>query len=189
MKNDPRLILKNPVNLRPKNENSYTMKLVGFAHKFGDNISTDLIIPGRYFHLRSNLLELAKHLMEDAYPDFINRIKPGDFIVAVRNFGCGSSREHAPTIIKMAGISVVLAKSFARIFYRNSINLGLLPIEVDTDEFETGDSLEIDLASGLLKNNRIGKEIKFLPPSLPMLKILEDGGLIAHIKKHGGIEI
>jgi 3-isopropylmalate/(R)-2-methylmalate dehydratase small subunit len=165
------------------------MKLVGFAHKFGDNISTDEIIPGRYFHLRSNLSELAKHLMEDVKTNLINRIQPGDFIVAGRNFGCGSSREHAPTIIKMAGISVVLAKSFARIFYRNSINLGLLPIEVNTDELQEGDNLEIDLPDGRIKNNSNGKEIKFLPPSPEMLKILEDGGLVAHIKKHGGIEI
>ncbi|MDI6751993.1 MAG: 3-isopropylmalate dehydratase small subunit [bacterium] len=165
------------------------MKLSGFAHKFGDNISTDLIISGRYFHLRSNLPELAKHLMEDACPDFINRIKPGDFIIAGKNFGCGSSREHAPTIIKMAGIPVVIAKSFARIFYRNSINLGLLPIEVDTDELQEGNNLEIDLLNGRLKNNESGKEIKFLPPSPEMLKILSDGGLIAHIKKYRRIEI
>jgi len=165
------------------------MKLSGISHKFGDNISTDLIIPGRYFHLRSNLLELAKHLMEDADPEFVNRVKLGDFIVAGRNFGCGSSREHAPTIIKMAGISVVIAKSFARIFYRNSINLGLLPIETDTDGLQEGDSLEIDIAKGIIKNNSSDKETSFLPPSPEMLKILSDGGLIAHIKKYGGIQI
>ncbi|MBU1598755.1 3-isopropylmalate dehydratase small subunit [bacterium] len=165
------------------------MKLSGISHKFGDDISTDLIIPGRFFHLRSNLLELAKHLMEDSDPDFVNRVKPGDFIVAGRNFGCGSSREHAPTIIKMAGISTVIAKSFARIFYRNSINLGLLPIEADTDGCEEGDSLEIEIESGIIKNNRNGQETRFLPPSPPMLKILSDGGLISHIKKHGGIKL
>lgn len=165
------------------------MKLSGFAHKFGDNISTDEIIPGRYFHLRSNLPELAKHVMEDANPDFVNKVNPGDFIIAGRNFGCGSSREHAPTIIKMAGVSCVIAKSFARIFYRNSINLGLLPIEADTDGIEEDDSLEIDIGKGRLKNNKTGYEIVFLPPSSEMLKILEDGGLIAHIKRYGRIEI
>lgn len=165
------------------------MKLVGICHKFGDDISTDLIIPGRFFHLRSNLPELAKHLMEDVDPDFVKKVKPGDFIVAGRNFGCGSSREHAPTIIKMAGIQAVIANSFARIFYRNSINLGLLPIEADTEGLEEGDSLEIDLEKGIIKNKRDGQERRFLPLSPPLLAILSDGGLISHIKKHGRIKI
>ena len=99
--------------------------LKGLAHKFGDDISTDLIAPGRYFHLRSNLPELAKHVLEDADPDFASRVKKGDFVVAASNFGLGSSREHAPVIIRMAGVAAVLAKSFARIFFRNAINVGL----------------------------------------------------------------
>jgi len=99
--------------------------LKGKAIKLGDNISTDLIIPGRYAHLRSNLLELAKHALEDADPTFVSRVKPSDFLVAGKNFGLGSSREHAPVVIKMAGISAILAKSVARIFFRNAINQGM----------------------------------------------------------------
>ncbi len=171
-----------------KSQNCGSIKLSGYTHKFGDNVSTDLIIPGRFFHLRSNLPELAKHLMEDAKPNFIEKIKEGDFIVGGKNFGCGSSREHAPTIIKIAGIKAVLAKSFARIFFRNAINLGLLVIECDTSGIEDGDYLTIDF-SGIVSNPRTGKKIEFIPQSFSMKKILEDGGLVEHIKKHGGIEI
>src|SRR3990172_5966835 len=117
----------------------------GKAWKFGDDISTDLIAPGRLFHLRSNLPEFTKHVLEDARPGFFDMIAPGDFVVAGKNFGQGSSREHAPTIIKMAGIGAVLAKSFARIFYRNAINIGLPAIICDTDRIEEGDELELDL--------------------------------------------
>src|SRR3990172_11872960 len=106
---------------------------MGKAWKFGDNISTDLIAPGRYFHLRSNLPELAKHVLEGARPEFASLVRSGDFVVVGENFGLGSSREHAPVIIKLAGTRAVLAKSFARIFYRNAINIGLPAIVVDTD--------------------------------------------------------
>lgn len=164
------------------------MKLSGYAHKFGDNISTDLIIAGRFFHLRSNIPDLAKHLMEDVYPGFIDKIKVGDFIVGGCNFGCGSSREHAPAIIKIAGIKAVLAKSFARIFFRNAINLGLLVIECDTDGIEDKDRLTIDDA-GFIENERTGKNIPFVPLPPFIKRILSDGGLIEHIKRHQGIKL
>ncbi|HAW50420.1 TPA: 3-isopropylmalate dehydratase [bacterium] len=160
------------------------MKLIGYSHKFGDNVSTDLIIPGRFFHLRSNLNELKLHLFEDVYPNFIEKINEGDFIVGGKNFGCGSSREHAPTIIKLAGIKAVLAKSFARIFFRNAINLGLLAIEADTDDIESGDKLIIDDEEGYIENERTGKKIGFTLLSPSIKKILLDGGLVEHIKKH-----
>ena len=121
------------------------MELKGKAFKFGDDISTDHIAPGRLFHLRSNLPELAKHVLEDADPDFASKMNKGDFVVAGNNFGLGSSREHAPQIIKIAGVGAVLAKSFARIFYRNAINIGLLLIECDTDKINASDELEIDI--------------------------------------------
>jgi len=161
----------------------------GRAFKFGDDISTDLIAPGRLFHLRSNLPELAKHVLEDADPEFPARVRPGDFVVAGKNFGLGSSREHAPTIIKLAGVSAVLAKSFARIFFRNAINVGLPVVIVDTDEIRDGDELELDLAGGVLRNLTRGTEVRV--PALPpvMLRILADGGLLSHIKKHGGFAL
>lgn len=158
----------------------------GTAHKFGDDISTDLIAPGRYFHLRSQLEELARHVMEDANPDFAHRVKPGDFIVAGKNFGCGSSREHAAVIIKMAGVSAVLAKSFARIFYRNAINIGLPVIECDTDEINNGDELKIHLEEGMVKNLTRDTAINFHSIPKFMMNILLDGGLVEHIKKHHG---
>jgi len=162
------------------------MKLHGKAHKFGDDISTDLIAPGRLFHLRGNLPELAKHVLEDADPEFPKNVREGDFVVGGKNFGCGSSREHAPTIIKMSGVSAVLAKSFARIFYRNAINVGLPVLECDTDRIAQGDELEVDLLKGVVENK--SKKIKLKAKPLPdvMIRILNDGGLVEHVKKHGG---
>lgn len=160
------------------------LKLKGKVFKFGDDISTDLIAPGRYFHLRSNLEELAKHVMEDADPEFYSRIKPGDFIVAGNNFGLGSSREHAPTIIKLAGISAVMAKSFARIFFRNAINVGLPVIECETKDIDQNDELEIDLEQGSLTNLTKGTKQNFSKLPKVMTNILQDGGLIEHIRKH-----
>lgn len=160
------------------------MILKGTTWKFGDNISTDLIAPGRYFHLRSNLPELAKHVMEDADPTFASKVKKGDFIVGGSNFGLGSSREHAPTIIKLAGVSAVLAKSFARIFYRNSINVGLPVLICDTDKIETGNQLEIDLEKGTVINTAKNIKLTFAPLPKVMINILNDGGLVAHIQKH-----
>jgi 3-isopropylmalate/(R)-2-methylmalate dehydratase small subunit len=165
------------------------MKLTGNAWKFGDNISTDLICPGRYFHLRSNLPELAKHVLEDADPDFAEKMKEGDFVVGGNNFGLGSSREHAPTIIKLAGVSAVLAKSFARIFYRNAINVGLPLLECNTDKIDEGDELEIELLEGVIKDKAKGIELKAPPLPRAMMNILNDGGLVSHIAKHNGFQI
>jgi 3-isopropylmalate/(R)-2-methylmalate dehydratase small subunit len=165
------------------------MLLNGKAHKFGDNISTDLIAPGRLFHLRSNLPELAKHTLEDADKDFVNRVKPGDFIVAGENFGLGSSREHAPIIIKLTGISVVLAKSFSRIFFRNAINIGLPALECDTDKIDNEDMLAIDLSKGVILDKTKNVEIKFQPLSQEAIILLRDGGLVEHIKKNKGFKL
>ena len=140
--------------------------LKGKAFKFGDNISTDLIVPGRLAGLRSNLPELAKHVLEDADPTFASRVKPGDFVVGGSNFGLGSSREHAPLVIKMAGVSAVLAKSVARIFFRNAINQGLPVLICDTDQIKDGDELEVDLAAGTVKDLTNGRTLTFgkIPP-------------------------
>src|SRR4030067_1892970 len=135
--------------------------LKGKAFKCGDNISTDLIVPGRLANLRSNLPELSKHVLEDADPTFASRVKPGDFVVGGINFGLGSSREHAPLVIKMAGVSAVLAKSVARIFFRNAINLGLPVLICDTDKIDDGDMLEVDLAGGTVKDLTNGSLLTF----------------------------
>ena len=165
------------------------MSYRGKAFKFGDNISTDHIAPGRLFHLRSNLEEFAKHVLEDADETFASRMEKGDFVVAGNNFGLGSSREHAPQIIKIAGVRAVLAKSFARIFYRNAINIGLLLIECDTDGINAGDELDVDIKAGLVKNLTQGTEIKIAPLPDVMIKLLDDGGLIEHIKKNGDFKL
>ena len=157
----------------------------GKAFKFGDGISTDHIAPGRLFHLRSNLEEFSKHVLEDADPNFASTMKKGDFVVAGNNFGLGSSREHAPQIIKIAGVGAVIAKSFARIFYRNAINIGLLLIECDTDKIDAGDELELDVQKGILKDVTKNLEIKIMPLPDVMIKLLNDGGLVEHIKKNG----
>jgi len=162
--------------------------LKGKVHKFGDNISTDLIAPGRFFHLRENLAELAKHTLEDADPEFVKKVKAGDFIVAGKNFGMGSSREHAPAIIKLCGVGAVLANSFARIFFRNAINIGLPVLECETEKITQGDELEIDLIKGTMRNRKKGWEISFRPLPQVMVNILRDGGLVEHIRKHGGFK-
>ena len=159
--------------------------LKGKVFKFGDSISTDHIIPGRYAHLRSNLPELAKHAMEDADTTFVSRVKPGDFIVGGSNFGLGSSREHAPLVIKIAGVSAILAKSVARIFFRNAINLGLPVLICDTDGISDGDELEIDLENGIVTDLTTGNKITFNKIPNVMLTILNEGGLLPYIEKHG----
>jgi len=161
----------------------------GKVWKFGDNVSTDLICPGRYYHLRSDLPELAKHTLEDADPDFAASVKEGDFVVGGRNFGLGSSREHAPIIIKLSGAGAVLAESFARIFYRNCINVGLPAIECDTSKFKAGDVLDIDLAAGSIRDLTTDETVYFRPLEPAMRRILADGGLVEHIKKHNGFAI
>ncbi len=165
------------------------MILKGKAWKFGDGISTDHIAPGRYFHLRTNLPELAEHVLEDADPEFAKKVNKGDFVVAGKNFGLGSSREHAPRIIKLKGVSAVLAKSFARIFYRNAINIGLPALQLDTDGIDEGDELEIDFKAGVVTNKTKDSKITFNPLPDVMVKLLEDGGLMEHIKKHGGFKL
>jgi len=163
--------------------------LTGRAFKFGDNISTDHIIPGRLAHLRSNLPELAKHVMEDADPTFATRVKAGDFIVAGTNFGLGSSREHAPLVIKTAGVSAILAKSVARIFFRNAINLGLPVLICETDSINDGDELKIDLKAGTIRDMTNGNQLRFSPIPEIMLHILDDGGLLPYIQKHGDFKL
>ena len=159
--------------------------LRGYVLKLGDNISTDHIQPGRYSYLRSNLPELAKHVLEDVDPTFISRVKKGDFVVAGRNLGLGSSREHAPLIIKLAGVSAVLAKSAARIFFRNAINVGLPVLICDTDRISDGDELEVDLAAGTIVDLTNGARLTFGKIPEVMLNILNEGGLVPYIKKYG----
>jgi len=163
--------------------------LKGRAFKFGDGISTDHIIPGRFAHLRSNLPELAKHVLEDADTTFASRVKSGDFVVGGNNFGLGSSREHAPLVIKMAGVSAILAKSVARIFFRNAINLGLPVLICDTDKINDGDELEIDLAAGAVSNVTSGSRFTFSKIPEVMLRILDEGGLIPYIQKYGDFKL
>jgi len=163
--------------------------LTGRAFKFGDSISTDHIIPGRLAHLRSNLPELAKHVLEDADPTFASRVKTGDFIVVGSNFGLGSSREHAPLIIKMSGVSAILAKSVARIFFRNAINQGLPVLICDTDKINDGDELEVDLVVGVVKDITNGNQLKISKMPEVMLHILKEGGLIPYIQKQGGFRL
>lgn len=167
------------------------MKLEGKAvvPKVKDDINTDYIISGRYKFKIQDPYELAKHVMEDIDPEFYSRVEKGDFLVAGRNFGCGSSREQAPQAIKYAGISVVLAKSFARIFYRNCFNLGLPAIECDTDKISENDKLEIDFDNGKINNLTKNIEIKISPLPKTMQTLLADGGLIEHFKKYGGFKL
>ena len=161
----------------------------GKAWKLGDGISTDHIIPGRYFYLRSNLPELAKHILEYERPGFNEKVAQGDFIVGGKNFGQGSSREHAPLVIKLNGIQAVLAKSFARIFYRNCFNNGIPAIICDTDRINEGDELELLLEEGKVVNHTKQETLSF--PAIPpvMKKILEDGGLVEHVKKYKDLKL
>jgi 3-isopropylmalate/(R)-2-methylmalate dehydratase small subunit len=161
----------------------------GKAWKFGDAISTDHIIPGRYFYLRSNLPELSKHLLEYERPSFIEKVSPGDFIVAGQNFGLGSSREHAAIVIKMNGIQAVLAKSFARIFYRNCFNNGLPAIICDTEKFSEGDEIELFVPEGKITNYTRNETIFFTPLPPVMKRILSDGGLVEHVKKYKDLKL
>ncbi len=162
------------------------MVLKGRAWTFGDNISTDQIIPGRFFHLRSDLNELAKHVFADISPGFHEKVQKGDIIIGGQNFGLGSSREHAPIVIKLAGINAVVAKSFARIFYRNAINVGLAAIICNIDDIGEGDELELRVNDGLLLDRTKGLEKRFNPLPAIMQEILNQGGLVPYIKKQGG---
>lgn len=158
--------------------------LKGKVHKYGADVNTDVIIPARYLNL-SEPAELAEHCMEDIDPEFLSRVQPGDIIVATTNFGCGSSREHAPLAIKASGISCIIAKSFARIFFRNAINIGLplLECEEAVDNIDAGDVVEVDLSSGSIKNLNNGMEFTAKPYPEFMSKFIAAGGLIEHTKK------
>ncbi len=161
------------------------MELKGRAHKFGDHINTDYIMSSRHRTQTLDYRELAKYLMADIRPGFYESVQPGDFIVAGRNFGCGSSREYAPKIIKAGGIAAILAKSFARIFYRNAINLGLPLIECATDQINEGDVLRVDLTKGEVLNETTGKSIPINPLPEFMVLLLNEGGLVNFIRKYG----
>jgi 3-isopropylmalate/(R)-2-methylmalate dehydratase small subunit len=160
------------------------MKCSGKVWKFGSNIDTDAIIPGRYLNV-TDPEELAQHCMENQNPRFVQEAKEGDIIVAETNFGCGSSREHAPIAIKAKGISCVIAKSFARIFYRNSFNMGLPIIESEeaVDGIREGHEVEVDLASGEITNRTMGQRYRANPIPPFMQEIIDDGGLMKHIAK------
>jgi 3-isopropylmalate/(R)-2-methylmalate dehydratase small subunit len=158
--------------------------LKGKIHKYGADVNTDVIIPARYLNIY-DAVELAKHCMEDIDEDFLKRVAPGDIMMATTNFGCGSSREHAPMAIKATGISCVIAKSFARIFFRNSINIGLPLLECEgaVDNTETGDIMEVDLSSGEIKNVTKGLTSTASPYPDFMTEIISSGGLIEYTKK------
>jgi 3-isopropylmalate/(R)-2-methylmalate dehydratase small subunit len=155
----------------------------GRVFKFGDDVNTDEIIPARYLNT-SDPKELAKHVMEDADPEFPKKVRKGDIIVAGKNFGCGSSREHAPIAIKHAGVSVVIAKSFARIFYRNAINIGLPILECPeaVEKTDEGDILEVDIKNGIIKNLTKNLTFKAVPIPEDVRKIIDAGGLMEYAK-------
>ena len=156
----------------------------GTVHKFGDDVNTDEIIPARYLNT-SDAAELAAHCMEDADPDFMKKMKQGDIIVGGRNFGCGSSREHAPIAIKTAGLSCVIAKSFARIFFRNCINIGLpiVPCEAAAEDAQPGDEMAVDLEAGTVHNVTQDKTYAVPPFPEAMRQIIDAGGLMAFVKQ------
>jgi 3-isopropylmalate/(R)-2-methylmalate dehydratase small subunit len=158
------------------------MSVKGKVFKYGDNVDTDVIIPARYLNT-SDAKELAEHCMEDIDVDFVKNVKDGDIIVANKNFGCGSSREHAPLAIKTVGVSCVIASTFARIFYRNSINIGLPILECDeaVKSIDAGDELEVDFLTGLIKN--LTKNQQYQGEAFPefMQKIIDNDGLIGYI--------
>lgn len=155
------------------------MDVQGRVHKYGDNVDTDVIIPARYLNT-SDHDELASHCMEDIDSDFVNRVKPGDIIVAGKNFGCGSSREHAPIAIKASGISCVIASTFARIFYRNAINIGLAILECDeaARDISAGDQIRVDFDTGVIQNLTTGKEYQAEPFPPFIQNIIAKGGLM-----------
>jgi len=165
-------------------------KIIGRVYKFGDNINTDVIYPGKYLSITTDREEMAKHCFETVYPEFLINAKPGDIIISGVNFGCGSSREQAATCLKYFGISAIVAESFARIFYRNAINLGL-PVIVAPGVsrwIEKNDTIEIDLKKGIIKNMKTNKTMRIeqLPPFV--LQIIEAGGLIPYLRMKLGIQ-
>jgi len=165
------------------------MILHGKAYKFGDDVNTDYIIAGKYRSKGLDMKLLSKHLMEDLYPNFTDTIKTGDFIVAGKNFGCGSSREYAPKVIVEAGIGAVFAKSYARIFYRNAINSGLLVIECNTDLLDDGDVLEVDTAAGVMHDKTQECVIPYNPIPEFISEIINAGGVISYLNENGDFKI
>lgn len=168
--------------------------LNGRAWCVGDGVSTDLIAPGRYFDLRSDIDALAEHTLEDATlqttdASFMEVMETGDFVVGGRNFGQGSSREHAPAIIERVGVSGVIAESFARIFYRNAVNVGLPVITCETAWIDEGDELHVDLLNGVLVNRTRDRAVEFDSISPVMRQILQDGGLKAHVEEYGALDL
>lgn len=159
------------------------MKLKGKAHVFGDNIDTDRIIPGKYTKTL-DLQQLANHVLEDVDPNFHKIVQPGDILVAGENFGCGSSREQAPLALKTAGISVIVAHSFARIFFRNAINIGLPLVELNTYDIKTTDVLEVDIKTGIVSNLENGQNYQGAKMPEVMVKILNENGLVEYLKTH-----
>lgn len=157
------------------------------AHVYGNHVDTDVIIPARFLN-QSDLAHLASHCMVDIDPEFSNRVQQGDVIIAGNNFGCGSSREHAPLAIKASGVKYVIAKSFARIFLRNALNIGLAVIEADTSllEAESHDLIEVSMTEGLVKNISKNTRVSFKPPSPFMTKLIEAGGLVPYTRMKGG---
>ncbi len=160
----------------------------GRAHVYGDNIDTDRIIAGKYTKTL-NLASLAEHVLEDLDPDFRSRLQPGDLLVAGDNFGCGSSREQAPLALKIAGVSAVLARYFARIFFRNAINIGLPVLEVPDLQAQTGDQLEVDLAAGTVCNLSRGVTYRSAPMPQVMIDVLKAGGLVPYLRLYGTYRI
>ena len=160
------------------------MNTQGKAFKYPDNVDTDVIIPARYLNT-PNANELAKHCMEDIDVDFVNRVRPGDVMVAGWNFGCGSSREHAPLVIKTCGTGCVIAKSFARIFYRNAINIGLpiLECEAAAEEIQAGDEVSVDFDTGIITDHTTGRTYQAEPFPEFIQNIIKKGGLLASLKE------
>lgn len=154
------------------------------VYKYGDGVNTDVIFPGKYTYTISDPKEMAQHALEDLDPEFVKTVQEGDIVVAGKNFGCGSSREQAAVCIKENGVNVIVAKSYARIFYRNAINAGIAAVTTeDVDKLEKDDEVEIDLTNGIIHNKTKGVEIRFNPIPSFMMEILNDGGLVPHIKK------
>lgn len=156
----------------------------GPTHVYGDNIDTDRIIPGKYTKTLDTAT-LAAHVLEDLDPEFSRRVRPGDILVAGRNFGCGSSREQAPVALKAAGVAAVIARSFARIFYRNAINIGLPVVEVEDHRIQPGDEVSVDLAAGLVVNHTRGETYRAAAMPRQMMDILAAGGLVNYLSRHG----
>lgn len=164
--------------------------VANYAHrvKIQNDINTDYIISGRYKFKIQDPKELAKHIFEDLEEDFYKKIKSGDFLVAGENFGCGSSREQAPVVLKASGLNAVIAKSYARIFYRNAFNIGLCLVECETNYIDDMDELELDLENNIIRNISKGVNIEIKPIPVIMKKFLDKGGIVEYFKEHGGFD-